>query len=173
MSEPFIGEIRIFAYSFAPRGWAYCDGETIPIAGNEALFAILGTIWGGNGRTDFCLPDLRGRAPMHGGTGSGLTKRSLSEVGGSEGVSLDSSMLPAHSHCVQASTAVGDQVEPIGNYFSNIPTVLEYKTIPYSQTTMSEEMVSLSGEGDKHLNLQPYLTLPFFIAMEGLFPQRN
>src|SRR5437868_2425626 len=115
MSEPFLGEIRMFAGNFAPTGWAFCNGQILSIAQNTALFSLLGTTYGGNGQTTFGLPNLQGRVPMHWGTGAGLTPRTLGETSGSENVTLLSTQMPAHTHSIEASTGQGDQFSPAGN----------------------------------------------------------
>lgn len=174
MSEPFIGEIRIFTYNFAPDRWAYCDGQLVSIAQNQALFSILNNRYGGDGYTQFALPNLKGRAPMHQGRGVGLTSRVLGEKTGSPVAGLNASMLPPHSHTAYACTNVGDEANPADNYLSNASSALEYKQLPYTEETeMSRYMVGMTGNGEPHNNMQPYLTLPFCIAMDGMYPPRT
>ncbi|MFM2486255.1 phage tail protein [Celerinatantimonas yamalensis] len=173
MAEPFIGEIRIFPYSFAPLGWAYCDGGILSIRDNSALYAVLGSRWGGDGQNSFALPDLRARAPMHAGRGSGLTPRGLTEKVGTDSEVLNASMLPKHSHRVKGYVLPGEQTEPTDRYIANVKLVKEYKKIPYTAVAMASSMVGDSGESAYHSNLQPYLTLAFCIALEGFFPSRS
>ncbi|HYI01268.1 phage tail protein [Hyalangium sp.] len=176
MSEPFLGEIRLFGGNFAPRGWALCDGQILPIAQNTALFSILGTTYGGNGQTTFALPDLRGRAPLNWGTGPGLTPRSLGEASGVESVTLISSQMPAHNHAIEASTNQGDQFSPAGN----VPAVLinqsgqpENLYSPTPNSAMAPTSLSIAGGSQPHQNMQPFLCVSFIIALEGIFPSRS
>lgn len=147
----FIGEIRIFAGNFAPRGWALCNGQVLPIVKNTALFSILGTTYGGDGRTTFALPDLCGKSPMHQGAGAGLSPRALGESGGAASVALSLNQLPAHSHQAMC------QVSP-------------YSSPP--DTMMSVQAVQAAGGGQPHNNMQPYLGLNFIISLQGVFPPR-
>jgi microcystin-dependent protein len=175
MSEAFVAEIRIFAFNFAPRGWAFCNGQLLPIAQNTALFSLLGTTYGGNGQTNFGLPNLQGMAPMHPGQGPGLTARQLGEQGGSQAVTLLGSQLPAHTHQARANTGTAGQAGPGGN----VPASLAGRTPPplYQSSApnaaMSAQALTATGGGGPHNNLQPYLVLNFCIAMQGVFPARN
>lgn len=173
MSEPFIGEIRIFTYNFAPKNWAYCDGQLISVNLNPALYSILSNYYGGDGYNQFALPNLKGRAPMHAGRGMGLTSRVLSEKTGSPTANVDVSMMPAHSHTAFACVNTGDQQSPANNFISNGVNITEYKQIPYTQTAMNYYMIGVTGGNHGHDNMQPYLTLPFCIAMNGMYPPRN
>ena len=173
MSEPFIAEIRIFAGNFAPRGWAFCDGQLLPIAQNSALFAVIGTIYGGNGETDFALPDLRSRAAMHAGNGPGLTPRSLGERGGASDVTLTEANLPPHTHS-HAATAFP------ANTFTPGPTAVTSRAVggrPYTSAapdvSLSGAAVENTGGGQAHNNLQPYIGLNYVIALIGIFPSRS
>lgn len=168
MSEPFLGEIKIWALNFAPRGWAFCDGQTLDIAQNTALFSLLGTTYGGDGRTTFALPDLRGRAPIHVGTGPQLPTFRLGERGGNEAVALTLNELPSHSHLVAAKN-IREQVSPIGNFIGDLPV----QTTIDSSVQMAAESIQPTGGGQPHDNMQPYLTLNFCIALQGLFPPRS
>jgi microcystin-dependent protein len=177
MSDPFIAEIKIFAGNFAPRGWALCNGQLLPIAQNTALFSLVGTTYGGDGRTTFGLPNLQGRLPVHPGTGPGLTNRRLGESGGSEDVTLSTANLPNHSHTValdlKASSGAANTSDPRGNalaaasiYKSGTPGVdMDPRSIA--------DATSNSGGGQAHENMPPYLTLNFIIALTGLFPSRS
>jgi microcystin-dependent protein len=171
MSDPFIGEIRIFPYDFAPRGWASCNGQLLPIAQNHALFALLGTTYGGDGRVTFALPDLRGRVAVHTGEGVGLSPRSLGESGGSEAVTLAEANLPPHSHTVRAAQTP-TRTKPDGAVPARTKTPGSYAATPDS-TTMDPAMVSGGGESLPFPVTPPFLTLHFCIALEGIFPSRD
>jgi microcystin-dependent protein len=173
MADPFIAEIRIFPFNFAPRGWAWCDGQLMPISQNTPLFALLGTTYGGNGKSTFALPDLQGRAPMHPGQGPGLSERFLGEVGGSETVTLLESEIPAHSHALMSNGAVGNRTSPVGNSPARVAGAAPYASAPATPTaTLAPEALAPSGSGLPHNNMQPYLTCYFAIALQGVFPQR-
>lgn len=176
MSEPFLGEIRMFSGNFAPSGWALCDGQLLSIAQNTALFSILGTTFGGNGQTTFALPDLRGRVPMGWGQGPGLSPRTLGEQGGSETVTLIANQMPAHTHAAMASSSQGTQFSPEGG----VPAVLVnqsgqpeniYSTTP--TTTMAPQSIGIAGGSQPHQNMQPFLCLSFIIALQGIYPSRG
>ncbi|WP_224240286.1 phage tail protein [Hyalangium gracile] len=176
MSEPYIGEIRMFAGNFAPRGWAFCNGQLLSIAQNSALFSLLGTTYGGNGQTTFALPNLQGRVPMHWGTGPGLTPRTLGESSGSESVTLISTQMPAHTHSLHASGTQGDQFTPEGH----VPAMLINSTgqpeNAYSatiNTTMNAAAIGAAGGNQPHNNMQPYQCVSFIIALQGIYPSRN
>lgn len=168
--DPFIGEIRLFAGNFAPRGWAFCDGALLPVAQNTALFSILGTTYGGDGRTTFALPDLRGRVAVHPGTGPGLTTRSAGEKGGSETATLTVDQMPAHNHRVTASNTRGDSPDPAGNVPAGDP---DMPYIASGTNAMSAAMIQQTGNGQPHANMQPFLGIPFIIALVGIYPSRN
>lgn len=182
MSEPFIAEIRIFAGNFAPRGWAFCNGQLLPISQNTALFSILGTTYGGDGRTSFGLPDLRGRVAMHQGTGPGLTNRRLGERGGSETTVLTQAQLPAHTH---AATSVANAVGPagnsndaIGNFWADDFGVSSgtYHSGPATGQMNAGAVtttIANTGGGQAFNNMQPFLTVNYIIALVGIFPSRN
>jgi microcystin-dependent protein len=174
MSEPFIAEVKIFAGNFAPRGYAFCDGQLLQISQHTALFSLVGTIYGGDGRTTMALPNLQGRAPMHAGRGPGLTPRQLGERGGTETITLNSNQLPSHTHGFEASTDPPDARNP-GNALAGTPagrgaTVLYGNDSPVA---MDPRTVSSFGDGQAHDNLQPYLTLNYIIALVGVYPMRN
>lgn len=171
MSEPFLGEIRIVGFNFAPRGWALCNGQLLAISQNSALFSLLGVTYGGNGQTTFALPDLRGRAPLHYGQGPGLSDRTPGERSGTETVSLISSQMPLHNHPVTASTESATAKSPAGAVpaFTSAPA---YVPAPID-TTMAPQMVGPAGGGQPHENMQPYLVVNFVIALVGIFPSRN
>jgi microcystin-dependent protein len=174
MSEPFIGEIRMVGFNFAPRGWALCDGQLLAIAQNTALFSLLGTIYGGDGRTTFGLPDLRSRVPMHAGTGPGLTPRQLGAKFGLETVTLNVSQLPAHTHAAQASSGSGNANSPIGRIWSKDAGV---QSATYTGNapdgSMAANAIGNAGGGQAHDNMPPVQVVNFVIALVGLFPSRN
>ena len=176
MADPFVAEIRIFPFNFAPKGWAFCDGQILPISQNTALFSLLGTTYGGDGKSTFALPNLQGSVPMHPGQGPGLSLRDLGEIGGSQTVTLIQSEMPAHAHGVgRASNVAGDSPLPencvwatagagrgaAAAYIAGPPTgkVNQFSLMP-------------TGSSLPHNNMQPYLTLNFCIALQGVFPAR-
>ena len=169
--EPFIGEIRLFGFNFAPVGWALCDGTLLPISQNTALFSLLGTTYGGDGRTTFALPDLRGRVPISMGTGVGLSPYDIGEQGGAENVTLTVSAVPAHNHNVQASDAPASESKPGGGVLARTNT--STYTAGTDGTTLSATAISSSGGSQPHTNLQPFLAVNFCIALQGIFPSRN
>jgi len=174
MAEPFIAEIKMFAGNFAPSGYAQCDGQLLAIAQNNALFSLVGTIYGGDGRTTFGLPDLRGRVPMHVGQGPGLTNRPIGQKSGTETNTLNSLNLPTHFHVVSppASASEGQRVEPGGNYLA----AGEEPTKPYAPTSddnLASFNTSSSGSGTAVNNMQPYQVITFIIALVGIYPSRS
>lgn len=168
--EPFLGEIRIFGGNFAPHGWALCQGQVLPIAQNTALFSILGTTYGGNGTTTFALPDLRGRAAMGMGQGPGLSDRTLGETGGTESVTLINSQLPAHnhSHAVPATNEAATSSRPVGK----VPAA-GGAYADTSDGTMAADTTGISGGNQPHNNMQPFITMNYIIALQGIYPSRN
>jgi microcystin-dependent protein len=184
MAEPFLAQIVMFGGNFAPRGWAYCDGQLLPIAQNTAVFSLLGTTYGGDGRTTFALPDLRGRLPMHPGSGPQLTPRQLGQKSGSESNVLTVGQLPAHGHQLDpavsvarmsVSAAVGDQTSPVGH----VPAVANDGESNYAEAGGEENQIGVSGStadaggGQPVNNLPPFLCVNFIIALQGVFPSRN
>jgi len=173
LADPFVAEIRIFPFNFAPKGWAWCDGQLLPLSQNTALFSLLGTTYGGNGKSNFALPDLQGRAPMHPGQGPGLSLHDLGETGGSETVSLLESEIPSHSHGANASRADGGSREAVGQLpAAGIGGVVAYAA-PGALVSMSDNTLAPAGGDQPHNNLQPYLTFYFCIALQGVFPPRT
>ncbi len=168
--DPFIGEIVMFGGNFAPRGWALCDGQLLSISQFQALFSILGTTYGGDGRTTFALPDLRGRASMHPGSGAGLTTRHLGERVGTETVTLNVNEIPAHKHGVQATNANGNQNDPQNNILADEPAAYSNRN---PQVLMNADMITNTGGGGAHDNVQPCLCVNYIIALQGTFPSRN
>jgi len=172
MADPFVAEIRIFPFNFAPKGWAWCDGQLLPLSQNTALFSLLGTTYGGNGKSNFALPDLQGRAPMHPGQGPGLSLHDLGETGGSETVTLLESETPSHSHGVQVSSQQALENIPVGQNAASGDGVNMYA--PASNlAAMSDQALAPAGGDQPHNNLQPYLTFYFCIALQGVFPPRS
>jgi len=181
MAEPFLGQISMFGFGFAPSGWATCDGQILSIAANTALFSLLGTTYGGNGQTTFALPDLRGRVPVHQGTGPGLSPYVLGEVTGTESVTLISTQIPAHTHVATAAvSASASSLAPTDTPANSFLTGGGGVTI-YNPTTdgtkMNAGMVTVTvqpaGGSQPHDNLQPLLCINFCIALNGIFPSRN
>jgi microcystin-dependent protein len=167
MATPFMSEIRIMSFNFAPQGWAQCNGQFLPINQNQALFSLLGTVYGGNGQTTFALPDLRGRTPIH--VGSGHT---LGEVGGEQAHTLTISELPMHIHATNASNNAGSVNDPAANLLGNsAPNTIFGPT--QNLEAMRPNTVANVGGSQAHLNMQPFLTLIFCIALQGIFPSRN
>lgn len=170
MTEPFLGEIAIVGFTFAPRNWAQCNGQIMPIQQNTALFSLLGTQFGGDGRTNYGLPNLMGRAPMGFGNGAGLTQREIGESDGSESVALLQSEMPSHTHAMVASGAKADRANARGATLA-VSADNSYATAP--TTFLAPASVSISGSSVAHNNMQPFLTLNFVIALQGVFPARS
>lgn len=173
MSSPFVAEIRIFPYTFSPTGWATCDGQLLPLSQNTALFSLLGTIYGGNGKSNFALPDLQGRAPMHPDQGPGLSLHDLGETGGSDNVTLLQSEIPSHNHALRAdSLDPGEDRIPAGEFFARSTGGNLYGDPAGNLVPMSPNALALAGGNQPHNNMMPYLTLRFCIALQGVFPPR-
>ena len=170
MSEPFVAEIRIFAGNFAPRGWAFCNGQLLPISQNTALFSLIGTTYGGDGRTTTALPNLEGRVPMHPGRGPGLTSRRLGQKGGVETVTLSEAQMPSHHHTMETSVEDGDRRDPANRYFGRGSAVYG---APNNIAPMASQSLPNAGGSQAHNNLQPFLTMNFIIALVGLYPSRS
>ena len=175
MTEPFVAEIRIFGFNFAPKGWAVCNGQLMPISQNTALFSLLGTTYGGDGRSTFALPNLQGSAPMGWGQGPGLSDRVLGETGGSNAITLLDSEVVVHSHTLSAQAGAANQNDPTGKYFGTVfgGGALYHAPGGAAPTTMAPQALAPSGGSLPHNNLQPYLTLNFCIALQGVFPPRT
>jgi microcystin-dependent protein len=171
MADPFVAEIRIFPFNFAPRGWAWCDGQLLPLSQNTALFSLLGTTYGGDGKSNFALPDLQGRAPMHPGQGPGLSLHDLGETGGSETVSLLESEIPSHAHAAMASQGDAISQSPSASLPATGIGIGQYAP-PGALVMLNPVSLSPAGGDQPHNNLQPYLTFYFNIALQGVFPQR-
>lgn len=179
MADPFVAEIRIFAGNFAPKGWAFCDGQLMPISQNTALFALLGATYGGDGQSNFGLPDLQGRAPLGQGQGPGLSKYDLGQSAGSPTVTLLQSEIPAHNHQVYSTSSVGNQEQPGNALWADTPgtgteTGKAYDTPgPSDWVAMHPNAMVPTGSSLPHNNMQPYLGLNFIIALQGVFPPRG
>ena len=176
MADPFVAEIRIFPFNFAPKGWAFCDGQILPLSQNTALFSLLGTTYGGDGKSNFALPNLQGNAPMHPGQGNGLSLHNLGETGGVETVTLLISEIPAHTHNIMCqSQDPADQVAPSpARTFAPSQNATAYAPSGGSPIVqLAPQALSVAGGGQPHNNMMPYLTLSFCIALQGVFPPRS
>ena len=172
MSDPFIGEIKMFAGNFAPRGWAFCDGQLLQVNQNDALFALIGTIYGGDGRVTFALPDMRGKIPLHQGFGPGLTTRRLGSAGGLERNTLTVSNLPPHDHSLNGTSNIASDSSPIDRVPATAAGSNLYN-IGGSTTPMDIDMIGFTGGTQSHTNLMPFLCIHFIIALVGIFPSRQ
>lgn len=171
MSTPYIGEIRIFGGNFAPLGWALCDGQLLAIAQYDALFALIGTTYGGDGQTTFALPDLRGRAPLHMGQGPGLSNYVIGQAAGAEAATLTANQIPSHTHLAAAQTAAGTQTGPTNAIWA-ASTLNQFTPTPPT-AAMSQGAVGAAGGNQPHENRMPYLAINFIIALEGIFPTQS
>jgi microcystin-dependent protein len=171
MADPFVGEIRIAGFNFAPRGWALCDGQLLPLSQNTALFSLLGTMYGGNGKSNFALPDLQGAAPLNRGQGPGLSLYDQGQMGGTTTVSLIYSEMSAHAHGVGASSDLAVDNDPQGGYFAN--TSEWGNAYGTTVNAAGDSMLAPAGGSQPHNNMQPYLVMTFIIAMQGVFPPRT
>jgi len=173
MSSPFLAEIRMFAGNFAPVGWAMCNGQLLPISQNTALFSLVGTMYGGDGKSTFALPDMQGNAPMHAGDGSGLTSRFIGEFGGSATVTLLQSEIPQHTHTLGAQIVpLGTVADPTNATYGRPASGNAYSTSPFPAVKLAPMAVGIAGSSFPHNNMQPYLAVTFCIAMQGIYPQR-
>jgi len=174
MSEPFVGEIRMFAGNFAPRGWAFCDGQLLAVSQNDALFSLLGTIYGGDGRTTFGLPDMRGRIPIHAGSGPGLSPRRLGAKGGAEHVTLTVNQIPSHTHPFVATSNTATSPNPANtNTIARSTTFDAYIGNEPPSTALKTESITNVGGSRSHDNLQPFVCIHFIIALVGIYPSRH
>lgn len=176
--EPYLGQIQAFGFNFTPRGWAHCNGQLLPISQNQALFSLLGTIYGGDGRTTFALPDLRGRVPMNYGQGSGLSNQPIGERSGAERVTLNTNEIPAHTHAttVNVNITPGEQSVPVNNFLAkDNGGTNNYSATSTSGATLNPSAVSVQNTGgsQSHYNMQPYLAINYCIALTGLYPSRS
>lgn len=174
MSEPFVGEIRMFGGTFAPRGWAFCDGQLIEVSQNDALFSLLGTTYGGDGRITFGLPDMRGRLPVHQGAGPGLTYRRLGQSYGQENVTLTVNEMPAHRHNLMATTAEASSANPANDVLaSHTDGDMNYTAVSADIAALSSDTVSNAGESRSHSNFMPTLCVNYIISLYGIYPSRQ
>jgi microcystin-dependent protein len=174
MSDPYIGEIRMFAGSFAPAGWAFCDGQLMPISENDALFTLIGTTYGGDGQQTFALPNLQSRVPIHAGTGPGGITRALGESGGVESVTLTVQQIPNHTHVATAFDVAGNDASPTGRrWAASADTTVKPYTAPPSDSTLSPQAVGPTGGSQPHDNMMPFLTISFILSLFGIFPTQN
>jgi microcystin-dependent protein len=171
MATPFVGEIRMFGFNFAPQGWAMCNGQLLPISQNTALFALIGTFYGGNGTNTFALPNLQSSVAIHQGQRSGLSPYQIGEAGGVENVTLTQGQMPTHSHPVEANSSPATGTRPSGTVLART-TANVYAAAP-DTTTMNAGTIGSTGSSQAHPNIQPYLVLNFCIALNGVFPSRN
>ncbi len=174
--DPFVAEIRIFPFDFAPKGWAFCDGQILPLSQNTALFSLLGTTYGGDGKSNFALPNMQGNAPMHPGQGPGLSLHDLGEMSGSETVTLLELEIPSHSHTMMSLPAPGNRTAPGNNSMARVSGTtgpyLPASPLP-ALVAMSNNAITPAGGDQPHNNMQPYLTLNFCIALQGVYPPRT
>jgi microcystin-dependent protein len=174
MTDPFVAEVRLFGFNFAPRGWAMCNGQLLPISQNTALFSLLGTMYGGDGKSTFALPDLQGNVPVHVGQGPGLSQRFQGEMGGSDAVTLISSEMPAHSHSIQVSPDPAEIATPgAGLALARSVGGQSYQTSAATLVPMATQALPPAGGSLPHNNLMPYLVVNFCIALQGVFPPRS
>lgn len=175
MSSYFLGQIQPFGFDFAPVGWAFCDGQIIPINQNPALFALIGTTYGGDGQTTMGLPGLQGRVPLHQGKGPGLSLRVMGESGGQENVTLNSSQIPSHNHQVMANNSPGTSAFPSDNFLAADSSGSDriYSSGNSSVTTMDPSMITSAGGSQSHNNMPPFLAINWCIAMQGIFPSQG
>lgn len=172
MSEPFVGEIRMFAGNFAPRGWAFCDGQLLAVSQNDALFSLLGTIYGGDGRTTFGLPDLRGRIPIHAGTGPGLSPRRLGAKFGTEEETLTVNELPSHGHSYSGTNNDASRTSPAGSFPAKSTADL-YKAGNAVKVNMSTDALDHTGGSRAHGNLMPFICINYIVSLFGIYPSRH
>ncbi len=177
MTEPFLGEIQIYSFNFPPKGWSICNGQLFSIQQNAALFALLGTTYGGDGITNFALPNLQGQAAISSGQGPGLSNYNLGQVGGEATHTLSISELPVHSHSLGVSTSAADQATPVGNHVLAKAEADNYESfasaVPMGTSNSGNQAIGNTGGNQPHSNIQPYLVLNFCIALSGIFPSRN
>ncbi|MEO6541584.1 MAG: tail fiber protein [Ferruginibacter sp.] len=171
MAQPYVGEIRMFAGNFNPAGWMFCDGALLPISENETLFNLIGTTYGGDGQSTFALPDLRGRVPIHMGTGSGLSTYVLAENGGAESVTITTQQMPVHTHIPAASNSGGSET-PANNYWGNTATGKPYGAAP-PNVAMNAATIGIAGGSQPHDNMIPFLCINYIISLFGIFPSQT
>jgi microcystin-dependent protein len=173
MADPFVAEIRMFPFNVPPTGWAFCDGQLMPISQNTALFSLLGTTYGGDGKSTFALPDMQGNAPMHPGQGPGLSLHDLGEMSGSDFVTLLTSEMPVHAHSLLGNNSIGDNPLPSGNALATYTPNAYQSTTGSNLVQMAPQSLPIAGGSLPHNNLMPYLVVSFCIALQGVFPPRG
>ncbi len=173
MSTPFVGEIRMFAGSFAPQDWMFCEGQLLPISENETLFTLIGTTYGGDGQQTFALPDLRGRVPIHMGNGAGLSNRIIGEMSGVETVTLNTNQIPAHSHTFLGTSSTASATSPANNVVAAPSSVDLYRPTAVPAAAMAANALGVQGGSQPHENMQPFLCVSFIISLFGIFPNQN
>jgi microcystin-dependent protein len=171
--DPFVAEIRMFPFNFAPKGWAFCDGQILPLSQNTALFSLLGTTYGGDGKSNFALPNMQGNVPLHPGQGPGLSLYDLGEQGGSETVTLLESEMPAHAHGLMGSADPADQLAPAPTRSFAVSQNVQAYTPAANLVNMADQALAPAGGDQPHNNMMPYLTVSFCIALQGVFPPRT
>jgi microcystin-dependent protein len=172
MAEAYLGEIRMFGFNFAPQGWAFCNGQLLPISQNTALFSLLGTFYGGNGTTNFALPNLQSSVAIHQGQGPGLSPYEIGQIGGFEDVTLTQGQMPTHTHTVNANASPATASRPAGSALARTTDQI-YATAPDGSTTMNAGTIANAGGSQPHSNIQPFLVISFCIALQGIYPSRN
>jgi len=172
MAQPFIGEIRMFGGNFPPNGWAFCDGQAMPISENDALFVVIGTTYGGDGEETFNLPNLQSRIPIHQGTGAGGVLRQMGETGGTESVTLTTQQIPIHNHALLASTDTGTAINPLGGILGAGASVQTFRPAAGNSAANSQSITPVGGN-QPHDNMQPFLCVNYIISLFGLFPTQN
>jgi microcystin-dependent protein len=173
MSTPFVGEIRMFAGSFAPLDWMFCEGQLLPISENETLFTLIGTTYGGDGQQTFGLPDLRGRVPIHMGNGAGLSNRIIGEMSGVETVTLNTNQIPAHSHTFLGTSSTASATSPANNVVATPSSIDLYRPTAVPAAAMAANALGVQGGSQPHENMQPFLCVSFIISLFGIFPNQN
>ena len=173
MSQSFVGEIRMFGGSFAPQGWAFCDGRLLSVSENDTLFSLIGTTYGGDGQTTFALPDLRGRAPIHMGQGAGLSSHAIGSNGGVEKVTVTVNQLPSHDHSFSASSATAGATSPSGNVVASPASIDLFRPGSTLDQTMASNAVAPTGNTQSHDNVQPFQCVSFIISLYGIYPSRS
>jgi microcystin-dependent protein len=178
--NPYLGQILMVAFNFAPVGWALCNGQILSIAQNTALFSLLGTTYGGDGISNFALPNLQGRVAIHQGQGAGLSPYIIGNVGGTENVTLTTTQMPSHNHLINVNNTLGTAADPTNSIQAQAgsgdprnPSLISQFTSAAATGTMAQNAVSMTGGSQPHANIQPYLTINFIIALQGIFPSRN
>ena len=173
MDQPFLGMIALFGFNFAPQGWAFCNGQLLPIAQNTALFSLLGTMYGGDGRTTFALPNLQGRVPIHFGQAPGTSQYQIGQVGGAENTTLNASNLPPHNHPLNAVSETGETSDPTGAYLGNTGALDKEYRLSGTGVIMNANAIGNTGGSQPLSIVQPYLVVNYCIALQGIFPSRN